>query len=116
MRVVRQQGILEYLVARDGLFTIQNIFSLLQFSDFLTSPVSKVLRICNLTSSIIYVKEKPTWQLLKPRVKDRFEKMAENKEVLHSSFSYFNRYRCFIFPLLKQVLTISIAELNNENG
>ena len=35
MRVVRQQGILEYLVARDGLFTIQNIFSLLQFSDFL---------------------------------------------------------------------------------
>ena len=112
MRVVRQQGILEYLVARDGLFTIQNIFSLLQFSDFLTSPVSKVLRICNLTSSIIYVKEKPTWQLLKPRVR----KMAENKEVLHSSFSYFNRYRCFIFPLLKQVLTISIAELNNENG
>ena len=80
MRVVRQQGILEYLVARDGLFTIQNIFSLLQFSDFLTSPVSKVLRICNLTSSIIYVKEKPTWQLLKPRVR----KMAENKEVLHS--------------------------------
>ena len=60
------------------------------------------------------MKEKPTWQLLKP--KEQVEKMAENKEVLHSSFSYFNRYRCFIFALLKQVLIISIAELNNENG
>ena len=79
MRVVRQQGILEYLVARDGLFTIQNIFSLLQFSDFLTSPVSKVLRICNLTSSIIYVKEKPTWQLLKPRVRNELRKWQKTK-------------------------------------
>ena len=53
---------------------------------------------------------------VKTKRKERFEKMAENKEVLHSSFSYFNRYRCFIFALLKQVLTISIAELKNENG
>ena len=53
---------------------------------------------------------------LKTKGKEKAEKMAENKEVLHSSFNYFNRYRCFIFALLKQVLTISIAELKNENG
>ena len=28
---------------------------------------------------------------VKTKSKARFEKMAENKEVLHSSFSYFNR-------------------------
>ena len=79
MRVVRQQGILEYLVARDGLFTIQNIFSLLQFLDFFN--ISGIKGFEDLQSCIEHhVKEKPTWQLLKPRVR----KMAENKEVLHS--------------------------------
>ena len=53
---------------------------------------------------------------VKTKSKEQVENMAENKEVLHSSFNYFNRYRCFIFALLKQVLIISIAELNNENG
>ena len=53
---------------------------------------------------------------VKTKSKERVEKIAENKGVLHSSFSFFNRYMCFIFALLKQVLTISIAELNNENG
>ena len=104
MRVVRQQGILEYLVARDGLFTIQNIFSLLQFSDFLTSPISKVLMICNLTSSIIYVKEKPT----------KSKENGRKQRGFAQFFSYFNRYRCFVFA--QQVLIISIAEFNNENG
>ena len=78
MRVVRQQGILEYLVARDGLFTIQNIFSLLQFLDFFN--ISGIKGFEDLQSCIEHhVKEKPTWQLLKPRVRNELRKWQKTK-------------------------------------
>ena len=110
MRVVRQQGILEYLVARDGLFTIQNIFSLLQFLDFFN--ISGIKGFEDLQSYIEHhiCEGKADLATVKTKSKENGRKQRGFAEF----FSHFNRYRCFVFA--QQVSIISIAEFNNENG